>query len=84
MEIIPRFLAHCFFGRFHRIPMRLLVLEHGDEDVQTFFVWPTACDAHDPVSIGSGEMSLVSDENSDAQSGNENSVGANDKFLVMI
>ena len=64
--------------------MRLPVLEHGEEDAQTFFVWPTACDAHDLVSLGSGEMSLVSDENLDAQSGDENYVSANDKFLVMI
>ena len=41
-------------------------------------------DAHDSLSLGSDEMSLGSNENSDAQVRDENSVSANDKFLVMI
>ena len=41
-------------------------------------------DAHDSVSIGSDEMSLVSNENSGAQSRDDNSASANDKLLVYI
>ena len=62
----------------------VLLLEQGKENAENPSVLATACDAHDSVSIGSKEMSLGSDENSNARARNENYMTANVKFSVMI